>query len=121
VNCILEAGNGDLWFATHHNGVCRYDGKSVINVTEESGLKGTEVWDLYQDRAGNIRFPVEHAGLYRYDGESFTNFGVEQGLDSPAVQCTYQDRVGRVWAGGYLGLYRLEGRSFVVVSRDGPW
>ncbi len=121
VNCILEAGNGDLWFATHHHGVCRYDGKSFVDVSGPAGLKGAEVWDLYRDHAGNIWFPVENDGLYRYDGREFTNFGKEQGLASTAVQCTYQDREGRLWAGGYLGLFRLEGRSFVAVTRDGPW
>ena len=90
-------------------------------MTVQEGLQGTEVWDLYEDRAGNIWFPAEHAGLYRYDGKSFTNFHKEQGLDSGAIQSAFEDRDGRLWAGGYLGLYRLEGRSFIKVTTDGPW
>ena len=105
----------------HYSGVCRYDGESFVNVSEKEGLRGTEVWDLYQDRAGNIWFPVEHAGLFRYDGHSFTNFSREQGLESPAIQSTLEDREGRFWAGGYLGLYRFEDDSFVSISRNGPW
>jgi hypothetical protein len=101
--------------------VCRYDGKSFINVSEQEGMTGTEAWDLYQDRDGNIWFPLERDGLYRYDGESFTKFSSEQGLDSPGIQCTFQDSVGRIWAGGYLGLYRLDGESFIKISQNGPW
>jgi ligand-binding sensor domain-containing protein len=121
VNSILEDKDGDLWFATHHNGVCRYDGTSFTNITETEGLSGTEVWSLYEDTSGNIWFPSEGFGVYRYDGESYANFFTDQGLDSPAVQCTFEDREGRLWAGGYLGLYRLDGESFVGVSKDGPW
>ena len=121
VNCILEDKDGDLWFATHHNGVCRYDGTSFTNITETEGLSGTEVWSIYEDKSGNIWFPSEGFGVYRYDGNSYTNFFRSQGLDSRGVQCTLEDREGRLWAGGYLGLYRLEGESFIKVSKDGPW
>jgi len=60
-------------------------------------------------------------GVFRYDGTAFANFYEAQGLESPGVQDTYQDREGRLWAGGYLGLCRLEGDAFVHVGRDGPW
>ena len=121
INDILEDREGNIWFATPYDGVCRFDGTTFTNVTVQEGLQGTEVWDLYADRAGNIWFPAENAGLYRYDGKSFTNFRKEQGLDSGAIQCTFEDRDGRLWAGGHLGLYRLEGGSFIKVTADGPW
>ena len=121
VNDILEDHAGNIWFATHHNGVCRYDGYTFTEFTGQDGVTGTEAWDLYQDNEGNVWFPIEHAGLYRYDGESLSNFYKGQGLETGAVQCTYQDRAGRLWAGGYLGLFRLEGDVFVPVLKNGPW
>lgn len=121
VNDILEDRSGNIWFATHHEGVCRFDGESFTHVSTEHGLSGTESWDLYEDRLGNIWFPIENSGLYRYEGSSISKFYKAEGLESGAIQCTYQDREGRLWAGGYLGLYRLEGNSFVSVSREGPW
>jgi len=121
INCVLEGHDGDLWFATHNNGICRFDGTSFVNVNEQEGLSGTEGWDLFEDRDGNLWFTLEHEGVYRYDGTSFEQFDAARGLESPAVQCIYQDRAGRIWAGGYLGLYRLEGERFVAVTRDGPW
>lgn len=121
INCMLEDGEGNLWFATHYEGVFRYDGSEITNISDVAGLRGVEVWDLYLDRAGSIWFPVEHDGLYRTDGRTYENFGTAQGLRSTAIQTTFQDRAGRLWAGGHLGLFRLEGDSFVAVGREGPW
>jgi ligand-binding sensor domain-containing protein len=59
--------------------------------------------------------------VYRYDGDSFVNYGTKHGLASRAIQCTHQDREGRLWCGGWLGLYRFDGKGFVNVTRDGPW
>jgi ligand-binding sensor domain-containing protein len=121
VNCILEDKDGDIWFATHHNGVCRFDGTSFTHFTSEDGVTGTEAWDLYEDRSGNIWFPIENSGVYRFDGTSFTNFQEEQGLTSNAIQCTFEDREGRLWLGGWMGLFRYDGKSIIRVGRNGPW
>ncbi len=122
VNCILEDKNGDVWFATHHKGICRWDGKSFIPITSEDGVVGTEAWDLYQDRSGNnIWFPIENSGVYRYDGKSFTNFQKEQGLTTNAIQCTFEDKEGRLWLGGWMGLFRYDGKSIFSVGKNGPW
>jgi ligand-binding sensor domain-containing protein len=76
---------------------------------------------IFEDSKGNLWFGTNGDGVCRYDGKSFTNFYLAQGLDSPGVQCTYEDREGRVWAGGYLGLYRLEAGSFIKIGKNGPW
>ncbi|MCH8823030.1 MAG: hypothetical protein IH984_05925 [Planctomycetes bacterium] len=121
VNCILEGKDGNIWFATHHNGVCRYDGKSFTHITAKDGVIGTEAWDLYQDSKGNIWFPIENSGVYRYDGKSFTNFQKEQGLTTNAIQCTFEDNQGRLWLGGWMGLFRYDGKSIFSVGKNGPW
>lgn len=121
VSCILEDRRGTIWFSTMWGGVNTFDGRTFTNLTKRDYPSGIEVWNLYEDREGNIWFPGEGAGLFRYDGKTLTKFNHEQGLDSRAIQCTHQDRAGRLWAGGYLGLYRLDGESFVKVSKNGPW
>ena len=65
VNDILEDKNGNIWFATHHKGVCRLDETSFTHITSEDGVYGTEAWSLYEDKSGNIWFPVEQFGVYR--------------------------------------------------------
>ncbi|MEO1129965.1 MAG: two-component regulator propeller domain-containing protein [Planctomycetota bacterium] len=121
VNCILESDDGTMWFATHHNGVCAWDGESFTHFGPEHGVQGSEAWDLFQDDMGAIWFPVEGFGLYRVRGEDVRNFSIPDGLATTAPQSTFQDRTGRIWVGGWLGLYRLDGDTFVNVTCDGPW
>jgi ligand-binding sensor domain-containing protein len=93
--------------------------------TEAHGVEGTEAWDLYEDRSGNIWFPIENSGVYRYDGKSFTRFHKNlvqiDGLTSNAIQCTYEGKEGRLWLGGYMGLFRFDGKSIMRVGKHGPW
>lgn len=121
VNSILEDRQGNIWFATHHKGVSRYDGKSFTNFTENGTISGNEVWSLYEDRSGNIWFPAEGFGVYRYDGKTFTNFHEKEGLASHAIQCIFEDNQGRLWLGGWLGLFRYDGKSIFQVTTEGPW
>jgi ligand-binding sensor domain-containing protein len=142
VNSILEDNEGNIWFATHHNGVCRLNVTSETNgaysfthFTLEHGVGGTEVWNLYKDKAGNIWFPSENFGMYRYNADYkvsgkplFTNFSKEEGLFTNAIQCTFEDKEGRLWLGGWMGLFRYD-QSFeeqglkpiFSVGKNGPW
>lgn len=121
VNDILEARDGSFWFATHHNGLCRWNGESFTHYGKEHAVEGTEVWSLYEDSRGHIWFPSEGYGIYRFDGEDFVRYHMEKGLSSNALQCIFEDGQGRIWCGGHRGLYRLEGNRFFSVSQDGPW
>jgi len=121
VNDVLAARDGSMWFATHHHGVCRLEDGEFIHHGPAAGVAGVEVWSLFEDRDGNVWFPTEGHGVYRFDGERFTRFGAADGLFSHAVQCVAQDRRGRILAGGYLGLYRLDGSRWVNLTRDLPW
>lgn len=121
VNSIVEDNQGRFWFATHFSGVCRMDGDQFVAFGEDQGIKGAEVWDLYKDREGNIWFPVEGDGVFRYDGEKFTNFNPARGLTSSAIQCTFEDADGSIWLGGWTGLFRSDGDSFVHITENEPW
>ena len=121
VNDILEDKHVNICFATHHNGISLYDGNSFTNFTEKGVIKGNEVWSLFEDKSGNIWFPAENYGVYRYDGESFTNFNKKDGLATNAIQCIFEDKEGQIWLGGWMGLFRYDGKSVFAVTRNGPW
>jgi ligand-binding sensor domain-containing protein len=123
VNAILQDRRGDLWFATHNHGVCRFDGTSFVDVLAEAGEQHerAEVWSLYQDSAGDIWFPVENAGLYRHDGTRLHRYAAGEDRPTAAIQCVFEDRDGGLWMGGYRGLFRLDGDTFIPVGKDGPW
>ena len=130
VTHIMEDKKGNIWIGTMYGGVSRYDarlndevgqGNSFTNFTENGVVSGIEVWSIYEDKTGNIWFPAENFGVYRYDGKTFTNFQKKEDLASHAIQCIFEDKEGRLWFGGWLGLFLFDGRSFINVTKDGPW
>ena len=78
----------------------------------------TNVWDIKQDRNGNIWFAADD-GVYRYDGKSFTN--ITGKLIPVPIFSILEDRKGNFWFGTYgSGAYYYDGKSFQnFTTRDG--
>lgn len=87
----------------------------------------TYVWDIKQDRNGNIWFAA-HDGVYRYDaplndevgqGKSFIN--ITGKLISVPIFSILEDRKGNFWFGTYgSGAYYYDGKSFQnFTTQDG--
>ncbi|MEM7533902.1 MAG: two-component regulator propeller domain-containing protein [Chloroflexota bacterium] len=121
VDVVMEDSRGNMWFGTRFGGVSRYDGTSFTNYTSRDSIGNNEVCALYEDRKGNIWFSSEGFGVYCFNGESFTNYSLKQGLGVMAVQTIFEDKEGRFWVGGGGGLYRFDGKSFLNVTKNGPW
>lgn len=121
VDIIMEDSKGNMWFGTRFGGVSQYDGSRFINFTSNDSIGNDEVCILYEDKQGHIWMSSEGYGVYKYDGSNFSNYGVDEGLGVRAVQTIFEDREGRFWVGGGGGLYRLEGNTFVNVTKNGPW
>ncbi len=119
---IFEDRNGNIWFGTMFGGLCWFDGEQFVKHTEHDSRTGYgEVCIIYQDSTGNIWFSSEGYGVYRYDGTSTVNYFREQGLDVIAVQAIFEDNKGQLWVGGGGGLYRFNGKSFINITKNGPW
>ncbi len=118
---LMEDSKGNVWIGTMFGGISRYDGKSFTNYTQDSLIGGVEVGGLYEDQKGNIWFAAENHGVYRYDGKSFTNYYTQEGLITNGILAILEDREGRFWFGGWLGLFRFDGKTFSPVTMDGPW
>jgi ligand-binding sensor domain-containing protein len=43
-------------------------------------VSGYQVWNVYEDKTGDIWFTAMGVGVYRYDGKSFTQFDKKDGL-----------------------------------------
>jgi ligand-binding sensor domain-containing protein len=78
----------------------------------------TNVWDIKQDRNGNIWFATS-AGVYRYDGKSFIKITGQ--LISEPFFSILEDSKGNFWFGTYgSGIYYYDGKSFQnFTTRDG--
>ncbi len=109
---ILMDKSGTIWVATQE-GVSRYhpsaapEGSKMftsfpIPAAEQNDfsrpVSGTKlVWDMKEDRAGNIWFATNGGGVYRYDGKTLTNISQQDGLSSNYVNCIVEDRKGNLW------------------------
>ncbi len=78
----------------------------------------TYVWDIKQDRNGNIWFAASD-GVYRYDGKSFIN--ITGKLISVFIFSILEDSKGNFWFGTYgSGAYYYDGKSFQnFTTQDG--
>src|SRR5688500_3659489 len=95
--------------------------ENINSIAIKSEIKDsitTTVWDIKQDRNGNIWFAGSD-GVYRYDGKLFTN--ITSKLISVPIFSILEDRKGNFWFGTYgSGAYYYDGKTFQnFTTRDG--
>lgn len=73
INCILQDKKGSYWFGTNGQGVYKYDGTSLIQLTEKDGLCSNHVSAIQEDTSGNLWFSTSK-GLCTFNAVFFTNF-----------------------------------------------
>lgn len=120
LNAILQDRSRNIWFATQHKGVSRFDGKTLTHFTDNEGLVGNEVYTMYEDKAGNIWFST-WGSVSRFNGTTFTTFTTTDGLTNCCVQSIFEDTSGNLWFGSGAGLFRFNGKAFINVTKKGPW
>jgi len=54
IMAIYHDTKGNHWFGSWESGLYKYDGKSIIHFTQQSGLPDNRVEDIQEDRLGNI-------------------------------------------------------------------
>jgi ligand-binding sensor domain-containing protein len=126
VQGMVEDKRGNIWFTTKLEGVCRFDGRSIIHYEPDG-----ELWfrGLLEDRKGNIWVGTRYKGVYRYDGKTFTHVAQGGSFDSYTVLSIIQDRAGYIWFGTEAGdeakreteggLWRYDGKAFQNLSKPG--
>jgi ligand-binding sensor domain-containing protein len=98
-----------------------FDGTKFRTFTPKDGLANDRVYNMLEDKAGNLWFSTLGEGVTRYDGTSFTVFRENGGLTRNHVQSILEDKDGTLWFGFSGGLFRFDGTTFVNVTRNGPW
>lgn len=122
IRSLKEDSRGNLWIGNNGIGVFRYDGKEMINFTEQQKLRKEDtkgnslerVFSIGEDAAGNIWFGTVESGVWRYDGHSMTNFAKQDGLVSEHIWTIHKSKQGELWFGGAnpSGVYKYNGSSF---------
>ena len=69
---------------------------SFRHFTTEDGLPSSEVYNVIQDRKGNIWLGTDR-GVTRFDGYEFRTFSYKDGLTDNTVFKLLEDKKGRIW------------------------
>lgn len=122
ITSILEDKKGNIWFASWNNeGLCCYNGKSLINYTPKNGLGDDMIYSLLEDEVGNIWIGTRDHGVWCYDGKSFTDISGETGLKNESIYSIHQDPAARLWfATQSKGVWYYDGKTFTnFTTKDG--
>lgn len=111
VRTMYQDKKGNYWFGTNGNGIIRYDGKTLENITIKTAQKGISVRGIIEDKAGNIWFATS-SGLLKFDGEKFTTYSTEVGLQNEEIWSIWIDRKGLIWVGTVKGVSHFDGEKF---------
>ena len=127
VQAMIEDRNGNIWFTTWFEGVCRFDGKSIVNFKPNG-----EVWfsGLHEDRKGNIWVGRRTKGVSMFDGQRFSNVSQHGSFDSCGVHVILEDKSGSIWLGtdagdmerreAIGGIWKYDGKTFKnFTTKDG--
>lgn len=134
VYSIIQAKNGNLWFATI-DGVYVYDGKSFTLFEIKEAPNGfltnnDKAERILEDKEGDIWFGGRtNEGVLHYDGKSVTNVKLKeliQNENGPRPKHhnwawpQLQDKNGNLWFSNWGGAYRYDGKTFTsFASIDG--
>ena len=117
VRTIVQSRNGDYWFGSQSEGLCRYDGKSFEYFGVKQRLPSKQVVSIQEDQQGTVWIGTLH-GVCRFDGKRFEQ--VQQTRSSVAylrlpstVQNEWQKKEDDLWfnAGVKQGVYRYDGQQ----------
>jgi ligand-binding sensor domain-containing protein len=123
VDVIFVDSSGDIWFSDRSRGVTRFDGKNWRMFTSEDGLTQSGVYDIFEDKTGNLWFG-NHGGVTRFDGDGFTVFTIgdyQSVIPRPIIQDIMQDTRGNIWIAAYGGgAARFDGSEWqTFLTADG--
>jgi ligand-binding sensor domain-containing protein/signal transduction histidine kinase len=112
INCLLPAGNRDLWVGTD-NGIVKWDGSEIREAGLPPSLNRFQALAIVQDRDANIWVGTDSRSLLRFNSQGVASL---EENDSKAVTAIFEDREGNLWIGSANGLERLRDSSFVTFS-----
>jgi ligand-binding sensor domain-containing protein/serine phosphatase RsbU (regulator of sigma subunit) len=132
---VFRDNSDNLWIGTKH-GVTKYDLHSLTNynaqelgfatvatspdqITAQNFISMCRVYDINQDKEGNLWFAIWGYGMIKYDGISFTHFNSSNGFPSKHLQSMAIDNQSNLWIGTENGLVLMRYDSIRVYDESG--
>ena len=126
VRSILEDSQGNYWFGSWSEGVCRFDGKGLTYFAAEDGLSDNQIRSIREDRNGVVWFEGGF-GLSGFDGEriitpSDRNYTSKDDwrLETGSLWFKEDGAVGPTELEGQPGAYRYDGKTFTYLAYPVP-
>jgi len=115
VNCLLAAGDRDLWAGTD-SGIARWNGSEFTAAGIPATLNGFQALTMARDRDANIWVGTDSRGLLRFNSQGVASLYGRDGASREAITALFEDREGSLWIGTASGLERLRDSPFVTYS-----
>ena len=114
---LLRDRDGGLWIGTQERGLVHVHRGRADLFTPSDGLSGENIYNLFEDREGNIWVATAN-GLDRFREFAVATLTVNQGLSNALVGSVLADRDGSVWLATRDGLNRWnDGRLTIYRER----
>ncbi len=110
INSLYLDKQRRLWICTG-KGVSVLNNEKIVSYGEKNGLQASDVFQVTQDKAGNIWMANFTGGLICFDGQQFTAYNGDNGLKTDVVYSVLTDQDGNIWAGSQLGVDHLSVNS----------
>ncbi len=115
VRTMYQDRKGNYWFGTNGNGIIRYNGQTLEEVSNEGKRLPNVVREIVEDKAGNVWFGTD-SGLIKYDGETFITYSEKEGLQNKEIWGLAIDKSGLIWVGSIGGVSHFDGEKFIPFS-----
>jgi len=113
---LLRDRNGGLWIGTADRGLLHVHQGRTDLFAQSDGLSNRFIWDLFEDREGNI-WVATGDGLDRFRDFAVPTISERQGLSDAGVGSVLAARDGSIWLGTSDGLNRWNNGQITIYRK----
>ena len=119
VSTLYEDRYGNVWIGTWGGGVARYDVNERFTIFDtRNGMPGDKIWQIGEDKEGNILFGTNEHGFCAFKGDYFLSYFEDDGLINSQVFAIEQAFDKRFWVGTNQGISIIDTRGSKSEIRD---
>ena len=108
---IHEDRQGNMYFGTSIYGLIKYDGDTLVYITEKDGLAGGRITSFIPAEKDSIWIST-YSGLSLYDGKEYSHIDSGSETLGNNIWTTHRDKDGVFWMGTLDGVSTYDGHSF---------
>lgn len=117
VRCLFFDKEQNLWIGTD-SGLSILRSSSFLKYTKESGLRGENILDVFEDSRGRIILATGNTGITILDGPKIINLREDQGLDASVVYGIGELENGDILIGTKIDVLVWDGQKSRVIIDD---